>query len=87
MRGTRHTEEQIIAILKQAEGGLKTAEECRHQGITDATLYRWKAKYGGMEVSDAKKNLLESRLSIIDNPAGSDGFLTLSEQRGTLPCR
>jgi putative transposase len=55
MRGTRHTEEQIIAILKQAEGGLKTAEVCRQHEITDATLYRWKAKYGGMEVSDAKK--------------------------------
>ncbi len=55
MRGSRHSEEQIIAILKQAENGVKTAEVCRQHGITEATLYRWKAKFGGMEVSDAKK--------------------------------
>ena len=55
MRGTRHSEEQIIAILKQAENGMTTAEVCRQHGITEATLYRWKAKFGGMEVSDAKK--------------------------------
>jgi putative transposase len=55
MRGKRHSEEQIIAILKQAEGGMKTAEVCRQHGISEQTLLRWKAKYGGMEVSDAKK--------------------------------
>ena len=55
MRGKRHSEEQIIAILKQAEGGMKTAEVCRQHGISEPTLLRWKAKYGGMEVSDAKK--------------------------------
>jgi putative transposase len=55
MRGSRHSEEQIIAILKQAENGMKTAEVCRQHSITEATLYRWKAKFGGMEVSDAKK--------------------------------
>ena len=55
MKGTRHSEEQIIAILKQAEGGMKTAEVCRQHGISEQTLLRWKAKYGGMEVSDAKK--------------------------------
>jgi putative transposase len=55
MRGTRHSEEQVIAILKQADSGVKTGELCRQHGITEATYYRWKAKYGGMEVSDAKK--------------------------------
>ncbi len=55
MRGKRHSEEQIIAILKQAEGGMKTTEVCRQHGISEQTLLRWKAKYGGMEVSDAKK--------------------------------
>jgi putative transposase len=55
MRGTRHSEEQIIAILKQADNGVKTAELCRQHGIVEQTLYRWKAKYGGMDVSDAKK--------------------------------
>ena len=55
MRRTRHSEEQVIAILKQGDSGVKTAELCRQHGITEATYHRWKAKYGGMEVSDAKK--------------------------------
>jgi putative transposase len=55
MRGTRHSEEQVIAILKQADSGVKTADLCRQHGITEATYYRWKAKYGGMDVSDARK--------------------------------
>ena len=55
MRGTRHTEEQIIAILKQAEKGVETGEVCRQHGISEQTFYRWKAKYGGLEISDAKK--------------------------------
>lgn len=55
MRGTRHTEEQIIAILKQAEHGVKTAELCRQHGISEQTLYRWKGKYGGLEGSDSRK--------------------------------
>jgi len=46
MKGTRHSEEQIIAILKQGEAGLTTAELCRQYGITEQTYYRWKAKYG-----------------------------------------
>ena len=49
MKGTRHSEEQIMAILKQGEAGLTTAELCRQHGITEQTYYRWKAKYGGME--------------------------------------
>ena len=55
MKGTRHSEEQIIAILKQGEAGLTTAELCRQHGITEQTYYRWKAKYGGMDSSEAKK--------------------------------
>ena len=55
MRGTRHSEEQIIAILKQADNGVKTAELCRQHGIVEQTLYRWKARYGGLDVSDARK--------------------------------
>ena len=51
----RHTEEQIIGVLKQAEAGVKTADLCREHGISSATLYKWKAKFGGMEVSDARK--------------------------------
>ena len=55
MKGIRHSEEQIIAILKQGEAGLATAELCRQQGITEATYYRGKAKYGGMESGEAKR--------------------------------
>ena len=55
MKGTRHSEEQIIAILKQGEAGLGTAELCRQHGITEQTYYRWKAKYGGMELSEMQR--------------------------------
>ena len=51
----RYTEEQIVAVLKEAEVGMKTAEICRKHGISDATFYKWKAKYAGLEVSDLRK--------------------------------
>jgi putative transposase len=47
MKGTRHSEEQIIAILKQGEAGVTTAELCRQHEISEQTYYRWKARYGG----------------------------------------
>ena len=53
MKKTRFSEEQIIAVLREQEGGMKTADVCRKHGISSATLYAWKAKYGGMEVSEA----------------------------------
>jgi putative transposase len=55
MKKSRYTEEQIIAILKQHEAGVKTADLCREHGISDATFYNWKAKYGGLDVSDAQR--------------------------------
>ncbi len=55
MRKTRFSEDQIIAVLREQEGGMKTADVCRAHGISSATLYAWKAKYGGMDVSQARK--------------------------------
>ncbi len=55
MRPKRFTEEQIIGILKQAQAGMKIVDLCRLHGISDATFYNWRTKYGGMEVSDAKR--------------------------------
>lgn len=55
MARKRHTEEQIIGILKRSEAGASTADLCREFGISDATFYKWKAKFGGMELSDAKR--------------------------------
>jgi putative transposase len=51
----KYTEEQIISILKEAEAGAKVADLCRKHGVSDATLYKWKSKYAGMEISDVKK--------------------------------
>jgi putative transposase len=51
----RHTEEQIIGVLKESEAGAQTAELCRRHGISEGTYYKWKSKFGGMEVSDAKR--------------------------------
>jgi len=55
MRKGRFSEEQIIAILREQESGMATAEVCRRHGISSATFYAWKSKYGGLEVSEAKR--------------------------------
>lgn len=78
----RFTEEQMIGILKEAEAGMKVAELCRKYGISDATFYNWKAKFGGMTVSDvqrlkaleAENNKLKKLLAeaMLDNAALKD---------------
>jgi len=55
MKASRFTEEQIIGILREQEAGAATAEVCRKYGISGATFYKWKAKFGGMQVSDARR--------------------------------
>jgi len=61
MKSKRFSEEQIIGILKQAQAGMKIVDLCRQHGISDATFYNWRSKYGGMEVSEAK------RLKVLEN--------------------
>ena len=55
MRGTRYTEEQIVALLKEQEKGVKTDELCRKYGVSHTTLYAWRTKFAGMEVPDIKR--------------------------------
>jgi len=55
MKKTRFTETQIVTILKQRENGITTKEICRQNGISEATFYSWKSKYGGMEAADVKR--------------------------------
>ena len=64
MKKTRFTENQIIAILNEGEAGVKVKDICRTHGISDATYYNWKSKYGGMRASDLKRmKEIESELS------------------------
>lgn len=55
MRKSKYTEEQIIGFLKQAEAGVPVKDLCRKAGFSDATFYKWRSKFGGMEVPDAKR--------------------------------
>src|SRR6266446_3541656 len=64
MKRSRFTEEQIIAVLREQESGVPTAKMCRKHGVSSATFYKWKAKFGGLEVSGAK------RLRALENENG-----------------
>ncbi|GFE93673.1 hypothetical protein DmAi_17320 [Acetobacter persici] len=93
MKRSRFTEEQIIGILKEQEAGLKVSDLCRKHGISDATFYKWKTCYGGLEVSEAKRlkaledeNIRLKRLladTMLDMVAGSAFWLlsTISAAR------
>lgn len=70
MKHSRFTDEQIIGILKEQESGMRTADVCRKHGISEATFYKYKAKFGGMEVSDARKlKALEDENAILKDVA------------------
>jgi len=61
MKRSRFSEEQIIGILKEQESGQRTADVCRRHGVSEGTFYKWKSKYGGLQVSEAKRlKVLES---------------------------
>jgi len=76
MKRSRYTEEQIIGILKEQEAGTPVAELCRKDGMSDATFYAWKSKYGGLEVSEAKGlRALEHRSRASASPASSTRLL------------
>ncbi len=79
MKRSRFSEEQIIGILKEHEAGVSVADLCRKHGVSDASIYKWKAKFGGMEVSEAKgledENTRLKRLladAMLDNVALKD---------------
>ena len=55
MKGPRFTEQQVIGILREQEAGAKTADVCRKHGVSGATFYKWEAKFGGLEVSEARR--------------------------------
>lgn len=74
MRKSRFTEEKIIAVLAEQERGMATAEVCRKHGISSATFYKWKAKFGGMDVSEARKlkTLETENAAMLDNAVLKD---------------
>ncbi len=79
MKAKKFTEEQIIMVLKQHERGVSAKDICRQHGLAPATLYRWKTKFGGMEVSDAKKlRALEDENRRLKKLVADNTVITLS---------
>ena len=73
MKKSRYSEEQIIGFLKQADAGMPIKELCRKGGFSDATFYKWRSKFGGMDVSDAKR-LKELDIWAVTRPAADAPF-------------
>ena len=85
MKRSRFSEEQIIGILKEHQMGLSAKELCRKHGISDATFYKWRSKYGGMEVSDARRlKALEAENAKLKKMLGEQmlDVATLKEMHG-----
>jgi putative transposase len=79
MKRSRLSDEQIIAIVKEQEAGMATVEVCRRHGISGATFYKWKSKYGGLEVSEAKRLLsLEDENTKLKKPL-AEAMLDIAE--------
>lgn len=87
MKRSRFSEEQIIGILRQAEAGMRVVDLCRKHGISDATFYKWRAKYGGMDVSDAMRlRQLEEENSRL-RKMGAEQALDISILKDVLSCQ
>ena len=89
MKRRRFSEEQTIGILKELQAGLGAKELCRKHGISDATFYKWRSKYGGMEVSDARKlKALEAENAKLKKLLAEHmmDVSTLKEMLGSSPC-
>ncbi|MGY3646853.1 transposase [Bradyrhizobium sp. LM4.3] len=74
MKRNRFTEEQIIGILKEHEAGVSVADLCRKHGVSDASIYKWKARFGGMDVSEAKRlrTLEDENTKLTEGPLGKE---------------
>ena len=72
MKRLRFSEEQIIGVLKEAEAGAKTGELARRHGVSEATIYNWKAKYGGLEVSEAIRDMAGTWIAMATASAAND---------------
>ena len=85
MKRSRFTEDQIIGILKEHEAGVSVADLCRKHGVSDATVYKWKARYGGMDVSEAKRlKALEDENGRLEEPLLADAMLDNSALKDLL---